>query len=111
MPGTATKVPFADASPAEIREVLIEEELPLFEEEYAAALHEAGETYRLDKLERVLECWRRIAWMTTAKGPEAHRRMLAQAEHLQRTGNPLPGTATYSADEIRGLIRTRLAQA
>jgi hypothetical protein len=110
MSPTATKVPFADASPAEIREVLIEEELPQFEADYTAALREAAETYSLDTLNRTMEYWRRIAWMTTAKGPEAHRRMLAQAEHLQRTGKPLPGTKTYTAEESKAMARQRLAE-
>jgi len=51
MVATATKVPFADASPAEIREVLLPEELPEFERQYREALRVAAETYRLDKLQ------------------------------------------------------------
>jgi hypothetical protein len=109
MAATATKVPFADASPAQIREVLLPEELPQFEEQYAEALRVAAQEYRLDTLEECLADWRRIAWMT-ASDPEAHRRMLARAEYTTRTGQLMPGSRMVPQEEIDELIRQRLGR-
>ncbi len=109
MAATATKVPFSDASPAEIREVLLPEELPQFEQAYAEALRQAREEYRLDKLEACLRSWRRIAWMT-ASDPEAHRLMLQRAEYTLRTGGDiLPGSRLVSQEEMEERLRARLA--
>lgn len=107
MVATATKVPFADASPAEIREVLLPEELPEFERQYGEALRVAAETYRLDKLQACLRSWRRIAWMTDSD-PEAHRLMLARAEYTLATRERAPATASVS--EIKALLRERLSR-
>ncbi len=76
---TAAARPFADASPSEIRTALIPEEQPQFDQQYRDALREAAETYNLAGLIEVLEAWRHVAWMTTAGGAEAHRRMLRTA--------------------------------
>jgi len=103
MAATATQVPYADASPAEIREVLIPEELPQFEREYAQALRVAAEEFRLDELEKVLTSWRRIAWMTTHHGPEAHRLMLARVDYTLTTRQMAPHDAT--ATELAELTR------
>jgi hypothetical protein len=104
-----TKIPFADASPAQIREVLLPEELPQFEQDYAEALRQAREEYRLDKLEACLRSWRRIAWMT-ASDPEAHRLMLQRAEYTMRTGGDiLPGSRLVSQEEMEERLRARLA--
>ena len=97
----ATKVPFSDASPAQIREVLLPEELPQFEEQYRQALRVAAETYRLDVLQRTLQDWRRIAWMTQSD-PQAHRLMLARADYTLATGKRAPATA--SASQLRDLL-------
>jgi hypothetical protein len=107
MATVTVEIPFTTASPAEIRGVLLPEELPQFEEQYAAALREAAETYRLDRLNSVMMSWRRIAWMTHSD-PEAHRRMLARVEHTLTTGQRPPEGA--SADEIRGILRERLGR-
>lgn len=107
MTTAAVKTPFADATPAEIRAVLLPEELPGFEGQYREALRVAAETYSLDKLDAVLRTWRRIAWMT-GSDPETHCRMLARVEYTQRTGERPPGMA--SAEEIRALLPERLGQ-
>jgi hypothetical protein len=109
MAATATKVPFSDASPAEIREVLLPEELPQFEQDYAEALRQAREEYRLDKLEVCLRSWRRIAWMT-ASDPKAHRLMLQRAQYTLSTGGDiLPGSRLVSQEEMEERLRVRLA--
>lgn len=95
MTATAVKIPFSDASPAQIRAALLPEEQPRFEEQYREALQVAAETFSLYKLNATLECWRRIAWMTHSD-PEVHRRMLANVERTLRTGEPPPGSVPWS---------------
>lgn len=96
MPVAATtRPPFAEASPAEIRAALIPEEQGEFDRQYQRALHAAGESYSLEKLDKTLTAWRRVAWMTTAHGPEAYRRMLAKAEQTARTGEPPAGSVAW----------------
>ncbi|MCA1675697.1 MAG: DUF6247 family protein [Actinobacteria bacterium] len=47
MPSTATtKVPFAEASPAELREAILPEEREQFDVDYRRALDAAAQTYR-----------------------------------------------------------------
>lgn len=60
----AAKVPFSDASPAEVREVLLPEERPQFGEQYRQALQVVAETHSFDVLHQTMQDWRRIAWMT-----------------------------------------------
>ena len=97
----ATKVPFSDASPAEVREVLLPEERPQFEEQYRQALRVAAETYSFDALHQTMQDWRRIAWMTHSD-PEAHRLMLARADYTLATRKRAPAAA--SAREVRELL-------
>ena len=103
MASTVTKIPYADTSPAEIRDALIPEEVEQFDREYRAALDEARENYRLDALAECLESWRRIAWMTTQHGPEAHRLMLARVDYTLTTWRRAPhgATATELAEATR----------
>lgn len=105
MTTAAVEIPFATASPAEIREVLLPEELPQFEEQYRQALRVAAETFSLDKLNATMECWRRIAWMTHSD-PEAHRRMLDKARRIL-AGEQLP---SVSAEEMRARLQERLGR-
>jgi hypothetical protein len=96
MPVAATtRPPFAEASPAEIRAALVPEEQDEFDRQYQRALQAAGESYSLDQLDKTLTAWRRTAWMTTAHGHEAYRRMLAKAEQIARTGEPPPGSVPW----------------
>lgn len=110
MVGTATptRAPFADASPAEIREAVLPEEQPQLDRHYRRVLHVAAETLRLDELEEFLVHWRRIAWAHTAHGHDSWRVLLAKADRVLDTGELPPGTV--SADEIRELLRERRAQ-
>ena len=100
MTAAAVKLPFANASPAEIRVALLPEERADFDREYRWALQVAAESLTLDELHETLECWRRVAWMTQSD-PAAHRRMLrTAAERL--TGEKI------SADEPLARIKARL---
>lgn len=88
MTTAATRPPFAEASPAEIRAALLDEEKPEFDREYEHALAVASESLTLDELHATLECWRRVAWMTYTS-PEEHRRaLLAAAERFTQTSVP-----------------------
>lgn len=111
MSPTATKVPFAEASPAELREAILPQSRDEFDRQYRAAIDNARDTLSLDALHGFLEGWRRVAWVQTDLGMERYEAMMAQAEHLQRTGKPLPGTVVHSEEEMMGLIQSRLAAA
>lgn len=82
-----TRPPYADASPAEIRAALIPEEQVQFDLQYGRALEAAQTSYSLEQLERVLSAWRRVAAITTARGPDAHRRTLARAKETLDAGD------------------------
>ena len=93
---TATRPPFADASPAAIRAALLPEEQADFDREYQQALATAAQTLELDELAATLQAWRRIAW-STQTDPNGHRRMLRRvAERLSGqeppAGEPLART-------------------
>lgn len=95
MTAASTRPPFADASPAEVRAALIDEECVEFDRQYAAALETARDSYSLTELETVLTAWRRVAAITRTHGPQAHRQMLNQAEHTARTGRTPAGSQSW----------------
>lgn len=90
MDAAATRPPFAAATPAEIRAALVHEEQPKFDDEYRRALNVAAESFSLVHLDRVLESWRRIAWLCT--DPDRYRRMWRRAA-LSYTGEASPRTS------------------
>lgn len=98
MTAAAVKPPFADASPAQIRAVLLDEERPEFDRQFRWALAAASESFSLDELRTTLQSWRRIAWMTHTD-PEAHRRMLSAAARTLTTGERPAGSVSW--DQVR----------
>jgi hypothetical protein len=100
------RLPFADASPAEVRAALIPEEVVEFDRQWRSAMTEATEKRDLTRVYETMDLWRRHALTTQALGTDDYRRMLAQAEHTLRTGEPPAGTV--SQEEIMELIRKRL---
>lgn len=92
MTHAAIRPPFVDASPAEIRAALLDEERPEFDRQYRRALDAARDSYSLAELENTLNWWRRTAQLTQAD-PAAHRRMLARAARTLETGE-LPAGST-----------------
>lgn len=66
---------FADASPAQVRAALIPEEAAEFDGQWREVMARATDTLDLTEVLAVLESWRRVAWLTTANGPDTHRRM------------------------------------
>lgn len=95
MTATAVKIPFADASPAEIREAILPEDQDAFDRQYREALRVAAETYRLDDLEKTLASWRLNARQVAAEGPKAWRALLAKADRILTTGELPSGTRPW----------------
>lgn len=92
---TATRPPFTDAQPAEVRAALLDEQRPQFDADYERALQQAHEQLSLRELERVLTTWRHVAALTQPD-PEGYRRMLRTADETLRTGQPRPGSRPWS---------------
>lgn len=88
-------MPFADASPAAVRAALVAEDVVEFDRQWRETMAEATETLDLTEVAALLDSWRRIAWLTTANGPERYRAMLAQADHALRTGERPPGSIPW----------------
>ena len=97
---------YAHASPAEIRAALIPEDQARFDRRWREVTTEAAETFALDGMYDMLETWRRVAWVTQARGADGYRQMLADAEHRLRTGERMPDAVPIS--EVRALIQERL---
>ena len=70
---------FVDASPAQVRAALIPEEAAEFDHQWREVMARATDTLDLTEVLAVLESWRRVARLTTANGPDAHRRMYRRA--------------------------------
>lgn len=58
---------------------MIPEEATEFDHQWRVVMARATETLDLTEVLAVLESWRRAAWLTTANGPDAHRRMYRRA--------------------------------
>ncbi|MDQ3887111.1 MAG: DUF6247 family protein [Actinomycetota bacterium] len=108
MAATAVQLPYANASPAELREAILPEDVDSFDEQFQAALDAAAQTRRLDKLEAFLEQWRRIARSANHRGHDHWREVLARADYTLRTGEVPPGAA--SEEEMAALIAARLGR-
>jgi len=79
--------PFAEATPAEVRAALIEEEAGQFDEQWRRALAGAAETFDLSGVMETLDHWRRMAWLQ--QDPDGYRRMLVRAAEIM-AGEKLP---------------------
>jgi Family of unknown function (DUF6247) len=101
-----SRPPFADASPAQVRAALIPEDIAEFDRQWNAVVATATETLDLSGVHRTLQSWRRIAWLTTANGPDGYRRMLARADRTLRTGE-LPRD-NVPLDQVKALLTERL---
>jgi hypothetical protein len=77
----------AGASPAAIRDGLLEGDRPAFDAAYGAALDEARRTYELAPVHTTLEEWRRRAILQS--DPEAFRRAVRRAAEFY-TGKAVP---------------------
>ncbi|MGH3906035.1 MAG: DUF6247 family protein [Pseudonocardiaceae bacterium] len=96
---TATKVPFADASPAQIRAAIVPEDRDQFDISLRRALDAVAATLSLDPLAEFLAHWRRLAWVQAGNGHDSYRGMLAKADRILATSQPEPGARPW--DEIK----------
>lgn len=94
--GSSRSFDFREASPKEVRASLVPEEQSDFDRQWRTALNEAAESLDLAGVFRVLDSWRRRAAVTTYLGHGGYRQMLARAELASRTGEPPPGSVSWS---------------
>ncbi len=87
--------PFADASPAQIRQALTPEDAADFDRQWQRLMQRATDKLDLTEVHEALECWRRVAWMTSAHGPNLYRKTLATAEQRLRTGERVDGAVSW----------------
>ena len=109
MTTTAAKVPYVDASPAELREAILPEDRDQFDASFRRALDAMADSLSLEPLQQFLEHWRRIAWSAHAYGHDSWRQVLARAEYTLATGGERP-PFDATAGEIRQLLRERQAR-
>ncbi len=90
------RVPFADASPARIREALTAEDAAVFDRQWRALMQRATERLDLTEVHEALEAWRQVAWVTSAHGPEVYRRTLGSAHERLQSGERAPGALPWA---------------
>lgn len=90
------RVPFADASPAQIREALTAENAAAFDRQWRALMQRATERLDLTEVHEALESWRQVAWVTSAHGPEVYRRTLASAAERLQSGDRAVGALPWA---------------
>lgn len=91
-------LPLPGAPPREIRAALRPEFREQFDQDYRAALDEAGRTLDLAGVHDTVEHWRMRAWIT--RDPEQHRRVVRRAAELL-TGQAPPPDESAIATESR----------
>ncbi|MGH3916152.1 MAG: DUF6247 family protein [Pseudonocardiaceae bacterium] len=101
----AVQIPYADATPAELRAAILPEDVEQFDAGYRRALDAAAETLRLDELESFLAHWRLTARLVNHHGHDHWRGVLDRANRIM-AGERFP---TISGDEMKRLIAERLA--
>jgi hypothetical protein len=94
-PSEPDRLPFADASPALIREALTPEDAAEFDRHWRQLMQRATERLDLAEVHEALDAWRRVAWVTSAHGAATYRRTLASAEERLRTGERANGAVAW----------------
>ena len=87
--------PFADATPAQVRAALTAEDAEAFDEQWRTLMQRATERLDLTEVHEALEAWRRVAWVTSAHGPDSYRQTLASAAERTRSGDRGPGAVAW----------------
>jgi hypothetical protein len=90
------RAPFADASPAQVRAALLPEDAAEFDRQWLDVMARATRALDLTEVHKTLNTWRRVAWVTTATGPERYRAVMASAEERLRTGERHPQAMPWS---------------
>ncbi|MGH3537967.1 MAG: DUF6247 family protein [Pseudonocardiaceae bacterium] len=91
---------FSDATPAEVRAVLIPEEAAEFDQQWRQVMARATETLDLSEVLATLESWRRVARLTAVAGPEAHRVMYRRAA-ARLAGEDIPADEPLTRAKAR----------
>jgi hypothetical protein len=91
-------LPLPGATPREIRAALRPEFREQFDQDYRAALAEAGRTLDLAVVHDTVEHWRMRSWIT--RDPEQHRQVVRRAAHLLTSEEP-PADEPVSVTESR----------
>jgi Family of unknown function (DUF6247) len=93
---TPDRPPFVDASPAQVRAALLPEDAAEFDRQWQEVMARATRELDLTEVHRTLNNWRRVAWVTTATGPERYQAVLVSAEQRLRTGERHPQATPWS---------------
>lgn len=88
--------PFADATPAQIRDALTDLEAAEFNRQWRSVMDRARDRLDLTEVHDVLEAWRRVAWLIAELGPDGYRNMISSAEERARTGERAAGSVPWS---------------
>jgi hypothetical protein len=91
-------LPLPGATPREVRAALRTEFRAQFDEDYQAALAEAGRTLELVGVLDTVEHWRMRSWIT--RDPAEHRRVVRRAAELL-TGQEPPADEPVAVTESR----------
>lgn len=91
-------LPLPGAMPKQVRAALLPEFREQFDQDYRAALEEAGRTLELAGVLDVVEHWRSRAWIT--RNPAEHRRVVRRAAELL-TGQAPPADEPVAVTEAR----------
>jgi len=94
------------ADPVAIRACLTPEIAAVFDHEWEYVLETAKQSKDLAGAQELLHKWRFFAHAEQTD-PGSYFRVLTAAARAQATGRPAPGSV--SAEEVRALIRARLA--
>lgn len=89
-------VPFADASPAQVRAALTTEDAAEFDRQWQEVMARATRELDLSGVLETLATWRLVAWVTTAVGPQKYQAAMASARHRLATGDRHPGAVPWS---------------
>lgn len=87
--------PFVDATPAQIRDALTPEDVTEFDRQWRKVMNQAMDRLDLSEVHKVLEAWRRVAWLTVASGPHEYRQTMASAAQRLRTGERGAGSVPW----------------
>jgi Family of unknown function (DUF6247) len=90
------RAPFADASPARVREALTAEDRASFDRQWRALMARATERLDLSEVQEALVGWRQVAWVTSVHGPEVYRRTLTSAQEGLESGERAPGALPWA---------------
>jgi hypothetical protein len=97
---TPDRRPFADATPAQIRDALDDREATEFARQWRGAMDRARDRLDLAEVHDVLDAWRRIAWLVSELGTAGYRTMIASAEERVSTGERPPGSVPWEQLEV-----------